>query len=175
MVACLRALGLVGTIDDRETVKEHLASESGAVAASAALAYLSLSPNSIRATKDIVREPSEQRVWIATAAALNRKDKHVWLVLEPLLRNENEDIRRIVSYFAVQMLTLKELKAVLSNYQRSTPYYYNVIVLLDRAIYAPAAFRFQLLDEERGYLRKWEVAGIQMPLVKGARGRGRGS
>jgi hypothetical protein len=57
------------------------------------------------------------------------------------LRNENEDIRRIVSYFAVQMLTLKELKAVLSNYQRSTPYYYNVIVLLDRAIYAPAAFQ----------------------------------
>ena len=134
--------------------------------AAAALAYLSLSPNSIIGTKDIVREASEQKVWVVTASALNRKDKQVWSVLEPLLTNEREDIRRIVSYYAVEMVTRRELKALLTKYQTAGPYFYNVVVLLDRAIYAPGAIRYRLLDEERDYLRKWEGGGLEMSIAK---------
>ncbi len=157
-VACLRGLATVGLSVDREKLKPLLSCSERSIESAAARAYLALSPNSTVAAKDLLSEPSAQKVWIVVAVGLTSKDAKVWPVLEPLLGDENEDIRRMVSYYAVRTLTRKQLQKLLNNYFNRGRYFYNVVVLFDRALYAPAVFQAKFLEEERDHFKKWHTS-----------------
>ena len=157
VVACLRGIAAVGLPDDRERLKPFLSSNTNGVVAAASHAYLKLSSNPISAAKDILSDPSEQKVWAVIAEAVQNEDDGVWPVLEPLLRHENDDIRRMVCYFAARKLKRRALQKLLDEYMNPGHYYYNVVVLLDRALYAPASFREQFLREELDHFKKWQA------------------
>ncbi|HEV2842564.1 MAG TPA: hypothetical protein VGW39_14670 [Chthoniobacterales bacterium] len=162
-VACLSALAAVGNASDREAVKPLITSEGPLISVSAAAAYFKLSPSAVLAAKDVLLAPSEHRVWIVVLLALQSNDKSIWPVLEHLLGSENSDIRRIVAYYATEILPNAHLKTLLDNYLNRGRYFYDVVVLLDRTLYAPSFMKRHLRLEEREYLRKWELGGFQFP------------
>jgi hypothetical protein len=79
--------------------------------------------------------------------------KHIWKddlrktrpVLEPLLKNRNDEIRKkAISYF-VDKMSRKKLEIMLNQNLERTTYYYNIIHWLDKAIYAPKIVKASLL------------------------------
>ncbi|PYI80862.1 MAG: hypothetical protein DME26_20820 [Verrucomicrobia bacterium] len=54
----------------------------------------------------------------------------------------------MVCYCAVRMLTKKRLESLLVDYLNRGHYFYNVVVLLDRALYSPARFQRHFLSLE---------------------------
>ena len=92
--------------------------------------------------------------------ALKANDTVVWKVLEKLLLSEDEDIRRMACYFAVKTQTKKQLTALLSKYVTRGWYFYNVVVMIDRAVYAPKdLIVLYLNDGEKGMERGSESNG----------------
>jgi hypothetical protein len=63
--------------------------------------------------------------------------------------DSSEEIRRLVCHYATSLLERRQLLALLKEYLKSGWYYYNVVTLLDRSIYAP--------PNVRTYFRKQEV------------------
>jgi len=61
--------------------------------------------------------------------------------LEPLLKDENDVVRRKVAAFFAMKFTAEELEALLGRYTSQLPYYFDVVCWLDRILYAPAQLR----------------------------------
>src|SRR5438552_2383646 len=131
-----------------------ISSDQPSIESAATHAYLALSPNPIVAAKELLSEPSEVKLRVVVTVMLGSKEKRIWPVLQPLLAHENEDIRRMVCYYAIQILTKKQLQTLLQQYLAGGRYFYNVVVHIDRALYAPAAFRSQFLSEEGDHFEK---------------------
>jgi len=154
-VACLRGLSSVGQVEDRAEIWQLLSSHMPFVQAAAARAYLALSPTSVVAAKDLLGQPSEYRVWVIVRHALKCEDRSLWSILQPLLGHENESIRRLVCYYAKQTLTKASMVRLLEDYLGRGFYYYNVVTLLDRALYAPAVLRDAYSQDEEEFFEKW--------------------
>ena len=154
-IACLRGLSSVGHAEDREKVSQLLSSDVPPVEAAAARAYLALSPTSVVAGKDLLNRPSEYRVWVIIHHALKCQDRALWTVLRPLLGHENENIRRLVCNYARQILSQATMRKLLDEYLGQGVYYYNVVTLLDRALYAPAMIRKAYFQEEEEFFEQW--------------------
>jgi hypothetical protein len=153
-LACLRGLAAVGTRSDREKIAPLLSSTIPFIEAAAARAYIQTFPTIAIAAADLCLMPSLIKVWVIVATALNSSAKKVWPILKPLLRSENEDVRRVVCFYATRVLSSKQLASLLDEYLTQY-HYYNVVVFLDRALYAPPRIRRYFYDEEREYLKKW--------------------
>lgn len=84
--------------------------------------------------------------------ALDKGGTSLWEVLRPLLRHE--DVRSFVCYYAVRTLRRVSLKRILDDYPKQGRYYYNVIVLLDRALYAFTRVRRYFLQNQRKHFEQ---------------------
>lgn len=148
--ASLRGLATVGTSDDRLALSPLLQSNSQPIEREASKTFLALSPSSVAAANELLSVPTKIKVWSVVSHALKVGDRAVWAVLEPLLKNDDEDIRRIVGYFAVQTQSRTQLTKLLKRYLNNGRYFYNAVVMIDRELYAPrelaAVFRS---DEEK--------------------------
>jgi HEAT repeat protein len=154
-IACLRGLSAVGRAEDREKLVPLLSDSAPFVQGAAARAYLALSPSSVGGAKDLLSEPSEYRVWAVIRHALRSEDRALWPLLKPLLGNENENIRRLVCYYATSVLKKAATEKLLNEYLARGRYFYNVVTLLDRALYAPKLLRTSFIREEREFFEKW--------------------
>lgn len=154
-VACLRGLFSVGRAEDCEKFVPLLSDSMASIQAAAARAYLALSPSSVVAAKDLLEEPAEYRVWVVIRYALKSGERSLWPLLKPLLGHENENIRRLVCYYAVCTLNKAATEKLLNEYLGRGRYFYNVVTLLDRALYSPKVFRSSFLKEEREFFEKW--------------------
>ncbi len=153
---CLRGLASVGKPEDRLNLSPFLDSTNSLHQAAAARAYLLLSPNLLSAAKELLSVPNAlERTWTVIAFALNRRERKMWSVLEMLLNHDDENIRRWVAYFAVSMLTRKQIVKLLNHYLAKGPYFYNVVTILDRALYAPPVIRRVYLEDERAFFNRW--------------------
>lgn len=88
--------------------------------------------------------------------ALKIKNTAVWTVLEKLLFSEDEDIRRMACYFAVKTQTKKQLRQLLNNYLTQGWYFYNVVVMIDRTLYAPPDLAALFVSDEQKWATKWD-------------------
>jgi hypothetical protein len=154
-VACLRGLASVGQANDREKFASLLSSEMPYVEAAAARAYLALSPSSVVGAKDLLNEPSEYRVWVVIRHALKSGKRSSWPLVKPLLGHETENIRRLACYYAVRALKKAAVVKLLNEYLARGFYFYNVVTLLDRALYAPRILRDAYTREEDDFFEKW--------------------
>jgi hypothetical protein len=121
------------------------------VEADAVDAYLAISPEPIHAAKDLLGDPSIPRVAAITSFALAKYGRELWPVMKPLLWHGDEHIRRVACYHAITVSKRPELLKLLDEYLKQTPYFYNVVTLLDRALYAPAIARRRFAEEERQF------------------------
>ena len=137
LIPCLRGLSKVGHPDDRAKLHPFLSSPSKSVEWEAANAYLALSPTIIAAANDLLTSPTKTKVWCVVSHALKAGDEAIWPVLEKLLVDESDDLRRMACYYAIKTQTKKQLMQLLNKYLNQGRYYYNVVVMLDRAVYAP--------------------------------------
>jgi len=68
--------------------------------------------------------------------------------MEGQLRNEKEALRLLaLAYFGRLYTDQKQFEELLTRYIQSPPYYYNVVVWLDRLLYAPDPFRTAYKDQ----------------------------
>jgi hypothetical protein len=156
LIASLRGLAKVGLADDRAKLLPFLSSKSEAIEWEASIAYLGLSPTIVAAANDLLASPTKTKVWCIVSQALKTSDTAIWKVLEKLLFNEDEDIRRMACYFAVKTQTKKQLTALLNKYLTQGWYYYNVVVIIDRALYAPKDLAALFLSDEEKWTAHWE-------------------
>lgn len=154
-VACLRGLSIAGQPEDREKFIPLLSDPIAYVQAAAARAYLTLSPNRVVGAKDLLNDPSEYRVWVVVRHSLKSGERAVWPLVQPLLGHENESIRRLVCYHAVQTLKPAAMEKLLNAYLARGRYFYNVVTLLDRALHAPRKLRGAYMQEEHDFFEKW--------------------
>ncbi len=157
-VVCLRGLSIVGRAEDREKFSPLLSDALAFVQAAAARAYLALSPSSVVGAKDLLSEPSEHRVWVVIRDALKSDERALWPLLKPLLGHENENIRRLVCYYAVRILKKAATEKLLNEYLARGRYFYNVVTLLDRALHAPEILREAFLRDEHDFFERWRAS-----------------
>jgi hypothetical protein len=69
----------------------------------------------------------------------------------------NENIRRLVCFYLGQTQSKTSLRKLLHYYLTHGPYFYNVVALLDRALYAPKVFRDFHLSEEKQFFERWKL------------------
>jgi|GEM_PF-5849246 len=150
LIASLRGLGKIGLADDRAKLWPFLSSKGKAVEWEAANAHLALSPTIIAAANDLLASPTQIKVWCIVVHALKANDMAIWTILEKLLLHEAEDLRRMACYFAIKTQTKKQLTELLNKYLSQGQYYYNVVVMLDRAVYSPKDLAaLYLADDEK--------------------------
>jgi hypothetical protein len=152
-IACLRGLASVGESQDCASIKGLFAVNSSVIKAAAARALLALTSDKRDALRDLVAERSHSVIWVAVAACLRERINGDWDIFKPLLTDENDAIRRLVCHFAIATLKKGEILAVLTDYVKQR-YYYNVVVLFDRALYAPPNVRKHLDQLEMSHFRK---------------------
>jgi HEAT repeat protein len=148
-IACLRGLAMIGDADNLRHLKPLLSNAPSPVRAAAARAYLALSGDASASIRELLKTPVPIVVFVVVAWDLAHRNVPVWADVKPLLSSDDEDVRRLASYYATSVLTRRDLRALLNEYLRSGWYYYNVVALLDRALYAP--------PNVRRYLRRQEV------------------
>ncbi len=156
LIASLRGLAKVGVADDRAKLLPFVSSKSKAIEWEASNAYLALSPTIVAAANDLLASPTKTKVWCVVSQALKTNDTAVWPVLEKLLLSEDDDIRRMVCYFAVKTQTKKQLKELLKKYLSQGWYYYNVVVTIDRALYAPPDLVALFLSDDQKWAAQWD-------------------
>jgi len=127
------------------------------IQAAAALAYLALSPSTVVGAKDLLAEPSEYLVWVLIRHALQTKES-LWTLLKALLAHENENIRRLVCYYGVRVLTKPAMRKLLEEYLLRGRYFYNVVTLLDRALYSPKPMRDMYAREDEEFFERWTAS-----------------
>jgi hypothetical protein len=147
-IACLRGLSFVGANGDTAFLKPFLASSSGSVQAAAARTLLLLAADRSAAIRQLIRAKSQHIIWILVALELKRRDREVWKQLRPLLSDPEDDVRRLISYYAASVLERREISRVLNEYLKGGWYYYNVVTLLDRALYTPPNVRTYYRGQE---------------------------
>jgi HEAT repeat protein len=154
VVACLRGLAAIGQESCLPAIKPLLESSAPSVKAAAARTHLLLSSDRNVAAADLLTRASEPILWIVVASAVQEKDCNLWRVLRPFLNDGDPDIRRLVSYYATSLFGRTALLKELNVYLKATPYYYNVVTLFDRALYAPRKAQSVFKAQEKSYFSK---------------------
>ncbi len=136
--AAARALVRIGTQDDVGNVLRLSEVDGGVEFAHVALL---LSPGTSGAALKLLESPNAKAA-LAGARHLYALDcKLSDETLEKLLRATIDDVRRIGVACAVARDDDDELKSLLDRYTGSGRYFYNVVCLLDRALFAPRYLR----------------------------------
>lgn len=74
---------------------------------------------------------------VAIALVSTRKDSRASARLKQLLYSDIPEVRLDAVRALVSRLTPRQLEALLDAYQAKRPYYYNVVVAIDRVLFAP--------------------------------------
>ena len=61
--------------------------------------------------------------------------------MEPLSSSESDDLRVMASGYFVSRLSGNQVEELLDEYLAKPTYYYNVVCLIDRVLYAPQLMR----------------------------------
>ncbi len=155
-IACLKGLATIGYAEDRGKVAPFLSNDMQFVQAAAARAYLALSPNLISAVKDLLAKPNEYQLWVIIEQGIKAKNESFWPILKPLLKHETDNIRRFACYYASRVLSKSALKKLLDEYLKEGYYYYNVVTLLDRSLYAPDLVSVKYSQDEQKFFENWK-------------------
>lgn len=124
-----------GDKSDIESLIKLCKDSYGDLKASSANAALSLSPGVEGAAKYFLNTYDEILIKLALKSIAG-EDKTSGDAVEPLLKNENENIRAMVLYYLANRSQKEYLEDLLSRYIGQPIYYYNVVCWLDRILYA---------------------------------------
>jgi len=155
--AALKSLKKIGHAGDREQIKPFLTSKAAVLQSAAIQTYLALSRDMAEGASEVLvasgaKTPLE--VLEVIKSALERKETNIWPVLQPLLRDENDDIRHLAAFYGSCVLTRRQLTQCLDRYLRQAPYYYNVVRFFDRRLYGPKILSDLWGAEETEYQQK---------------------
>jgi hypothetical protein len=99
------------------------------------------------------------KVWIIIAFALNNDGLNAWEAIQPMLSNNDENIRRFACLYVTKIFSRRQQLIILAKYTMQGQYFYNVVTLLDRALFAPPAMASIFAEEERAFFLRWVKSG----------------
>jgi hypothetical protein len=151
-VSSCRGLIKVGKVVDLPELKKIWLQKGNFSEGLAAEAYLHISTNKEIAVRELLEDVTPCRIWIVVNHLIKTSSSKLWEVMEPHLRNNDPDVRRITCFYALRMHDKKSLIAILNRYQRSSSsYYYNVVCILDRICYSPKELAQRFMELEKNY------------------------
>lgn len=136
--AAVKVLALTGDDTDIERLTAAAKASYGSVAALAARAAIQLSSRRWEIASRFLDDGNAVLVAAAVEALKAELGVIDWEVLEAHLYSTNATIRISVAALFAEALPTKELDALLERYPtKSSTYYYDVVVRLDAALFAP--------------------------------------
>jgi hypothetical protein len=76
-----------------------------------------------------------------------------------MLSNNDENIRRFACLYVTKIFSRRQQLIILAKYTMQGQYFYNVVTLLDRALFAPPAMASIFAEEERAFFLRWVKSG----------------
>jgi hypothetical protein len=144
VLEAIRIVGRFGSEDDAAALIQLAVNERGERAREAAAAALKLSPSVDGALSALIQDgrPEVARFALEQWASDHRDAREELLpVLRSLLHNSAAAVREAPVRVLTRLCTTDELEEVLSEYTEGGRYYYNVVGLLDRELYAPPSLK----------------------------------
>ncbi len=163
---CLYGLSLTGTADDRLKIISFVSSAMPSIQVAATRAYLALSPSQVPAFMDLLSTATPHVIWVIVETALLRRDYSLFPLLKDLLVNKDQSIRRLVCYYAANALKRKQIEKELIAYKHRSSYFYNVVTIFDRLLYASPVFRKLFAREEKKFFDDF-ATGSSAPEIFG--------
>ena len=150
--ACLIGLKGVGIEADREVVRQFIQSPTASIRLHAAEAFIATTSSIIVAAKELLDPVCIEGVGALFRRAIQSHESGLAEEAELLLRNDDEHVRRAAYFYLTETQSKTRLTCLLDRYGRDA-YYYNVVVLLDRALFAPAPIRSYYREQESRFLQ----------------------
>jgi hypothetical protein len=137
----IEVVRLCGDPDDVAALSSVVAGPRGEQRPAAAAAALELSEDRRETALAFLETDDAEVVRLALAALQGSPfDKEMVEAIWPLLRNEHQSIRNAATEHLIAELPKKQLRVLPDAYSQGQ-YYYNVVTLVDRALYAPGWVR----------------------------------
>lgn len=135
-LAAIRCMQKIGKDFDAENLIKISENSEDQISEEAAYAAIKLSPGPTGAVKKLAMSKNEWLVKIAAKEAAACSDIKIWDIFEPRLLDPNQNIRRYTCALALQILDRTKLTKLLKRYLTRERYYYNIVFIIDRALYA---------------------------------------
>ena len=140
--AALELVSRFGNDADIEPLLALATREYGDIAEQAAETALALSEDCWMQAKQYVERETEPFVRVGIEAlAAHSEFPSRWPELVPYLLVSDANVRRATAKLLGSRLDDVELMELVSQCHKAATYYYDVITILDRAVYGPAAWR----------------------------------
>jgi HEAT repeat protein len=137
----LKALRRVGVKDDADLALKIADDAAGDLEIEATSTALALDPGEAGIARNLFRSDKPNLLKLTLLSLTNFSPNEVWLHIRHRLYDENDKIRELVCAFAVNSFPGKRLAKILDDYVSKGRYFYNVVFMLDRAIYAKPPLR----------------------------------
>jgi hypothetical protein len=150
--SAIAALRRVGLPHDSGTLRMMAEDANGITAETAAETALLLSPGEEGVASYFIKSAKPLLVKAAIRSILPCDPERVWMRIKDRLLDSDDDVRKLVCAFAIKKFSAKKLERILDNYLSKDSYYYNVVYMLDRALYAKPPLRKIFTDDMASHL-----------------------
>ena len=140
-ISATKIISKYGSFSDIESLMELCKNSYGELKDLAANATLMISPGLNGAARLLISTNDATLIKFALKSICNQDIEQLKGIVEPMLKNQNENIRSIALHYLINKYSNDELQSLLDRYIDQTDYYYNVVFWLDRVIYAKPPLR----------------------------------
>jgi len=147
----IRIIERFGDASDVEPLLNIFRSSYGNLKKAAFKAAIKLSPGINGAAGTVLESEDPTFVEMAIRAIWNEDKEVVAPLLEPLLYDENAEIRTTILRYIIEKYSKEEMVQLLQKYAGETRYYYNVVCWIDRTLYAPHGISEMFIRKIKAY------------------------
>jgi hypothetical protein len=133
----IKIMEKLGDTSDASLLVDICTKSYGELKELAANAALLLNPGISGTSASFLKIGDEHLINLALKSLKNEPIEKTRSIVENLLQNSNDSIRKHAIFYLIDKLSKDELEKILMNYPKNY-YYYNVMCLLDRMLYAPS-------------------------------------
>jgi len=151
-LAAMGGLRQAGNTEDSVLLLHAAEDATGEEAIVAASVAITLFPGEGGPAFELLKSRKPELFKLAIRTLMSSTRSHLWNQIKGRLYDEDENIRKAVSAYAVLKFRPKELTKILEVYLSKDIYYYNVVFYFDRALYAKLPLRKLFLKEIKGFL-----------------------
>jgi len=134
----IKIIEKLGTTSDASLLVDVCTNSYGELKELAANAALILNPGISGTSGSFLQIGDEHLINLALKSLKNEPIENTKSIVQNLLQNSNESIRKHAVFYLIDKLSKEELEKILTDYPKNY-YYYNVMCWLDRMLYAPSS------------------------------------
>lgn len=154
-IEAIKLVERYGNSSDVEALISIAKDSYGELSNLAAKAAVNLAPGVNGAASVLLNSEKPNLVKIAIESFVNLDKSEVFEVLEPLLEKENKYLHSYALLYFLKHSSQEELEDLLVRYLQKNKYYYHVVCLIDRVLYAPSPYREMYLSRFEAESRQY--------------------